>query len=161
MAAAIQPRINKAISDRLRADTVASPVTTGDSLQGLLQDAGAVLGGDGSIPLWWEFTPTPEVRPYLVFRAQERQTEIEPLRSGEAGYGGVPYEVELVLDGIAPGSGLDILDRVGTLLDAYQATVNSVRIEFLRVGEFCYPDYTASEKATTRMGLVWRVQVRP
>lgn len=158
MGAAVQPRINAAITDRLRSDTLASPVFSGDSLQVLMQAAGANLEG-GDIPLYWDMAPSSAKRPYLVFGPQQRESQaIAPL-CGNAIADEVPYEIRLSLTGINPQAGIGIVDRIGDLLDRYRATVEGMVVELYRVGDFCYPDFGATERGATVSGIVYRCRV--
>lgn len=149
-AGAIQARINKAIEDRLRSDT---------DLIELMRLAGAIV--TPHLPLYWWMAPAAAERPYLVYGPQERESQVEPTRCGGAGAGAINYEIRCITEGIDPSGALDILDRLATLLDGYSATIESVAVDFQRVGDVCYPDFAAMENGVTHTGLIYQVLVRP
>lgn len=158
MGAAIQQRVNRAITDRLRSDTLASPAVSGDSLQELLQLAGADLSN--GIPLYWDMAPSSAARPYIVYGPQQRESQAITTLCGEAVADEVLYEIRFSTGGIDPsGSSIDIVDRIGALLDRYRVVVRGVTVELYRVGDFCYPDWTATERGATVSGIVYRCRV--
>ncbi len=155
---AIQPRINKAIEDRLRGDTVAAPTLSGDSLEALLLAQGAVIEERG-IPLWWVGAHAGEQKPYLIYGPQTRESDIDANGCGVGDTGTIPYEIGLAQEGYAPADGIAIVDRLAELLDGYKTTVEGIGVEFWRTGDFCYPDPLAGEVGITRSGVVYRVRV--
>lgn len=155
---ALQPRINKAIEDRLRGDTAADPTLSGTSLEELLVALGAVVEPDG-IPLFWSMVPSGSSRPYLIYGPQSRDSEIEANGCGVGDTGTIGYEVGLVLDGIRPHAGMAAVDRLAALLDGYKVSVESIAVELWRTGDFCYPDPLAGEAGITRSGVVYRCRV--
>jgi hypothetical protein len=155
---AIQARINKAIEDRLRGDTVATPTFAGDSLEALLLAQGAVIE-DRGIPLWWTEAHAGEQKPYLIYGPQARESEIESNGCGVGDTGTIPYEVGLVQEGYTPSGGIAIVDRLARLLDGYKTTVEGIGVQLWRTGDFCYPDPLAGEVGITRSGVVYRVRV--
>ena len=66
MASAVQPRINKAIEDALRADT---------SLIELLRAIGGLTAIPTTLPLYWYMAPPSAALPYLVYGPQTRTEE--------------------------------------------------------------------------------------
>lgn len=152
MAGAIQPRVNKAIQDRLRANA---------ALLELLQEAGAKVTPSEGLPLWWWLAPPSAEPPYIVFGGRDQQSTVTPNRCGEAGDGSIDYVIELITEGLSPAGGLDIIDAVADLLDGYNVAVEGVQVDFLRIGDVCYPDYAISETGRTHTGLIYRVLVRP
>lgn len=159
MVGAIQPRINKAIEDRLRADTVANPQASGTSLQALLQSAGALLGVGLVMPIFWERSPAPAIRPYIVYGPQDPQTTLSAPICGIPYQGEVSYQIRYVLDGIDPAGGIDVIDRIATLLEVYAVSVSGGSIIFFRTGEFSFPDFGAQERGVTVSGIVYRCHV--
>lgn len=149
---AIQPRINKAIIALLGSD---------DTLAGLLAGIGGLVTPADGVPLFWFRAPANQEPPYLVFGPQDAQSVIDPLRCGEQGSGEVAYVVELITTGITPEDGLATMDRVGTLLDGYSVVVDSMTVDFIAMGDMCYPDFAVSEHGETHSGLIYRVLVRP
>lgn len=150
MAGAIQPRINKAIIDTLTAD---------ESLLDLVRS----LPGSAALealPLYWYRAPASAPRPYVMYGPTVQDTDTEPLRCGDAGLSEDIYEVLLITDGVSPGGGIAIVDRIADLLDGLTTTVEGVKVSFLRVGGRCIPDYTTLETAVTHNGLKYRAQVR-
>jgi hypothetical protein len=152
MAGAIQPRINKAILSLLGADA---------TLKGLLADLGALVTPADGAPLFWFRAPASVEPPYIVFGPQDTQSTIEPTRCGEFGQGQINYIVELITEGISPEDGLAAMDRVGVLLDGYDASVDNQVINFQAIGDMCYPDFEASEFGVTHTASVYRVLLRP
>lgn len=148
---AIQPRINKAIQDALRADS---------ELIELMRDAGGLLETPTSLPLYWFRAPASAKAPYIVYGAQSPSEETEPLRCGTPGLSEIDYEVRLVTEGISPGGGIAIVDRIGEVLDGLTVTVDGMSVSFLHIGGVCYPEFVTLETAVTNSGLIYRAQVR-
>jgi hypothetical protein len=53
--------------------------------------------------------------------------------------------------------GIATIDRIAVLLDAYDVTASSQRLNFARVGDYCYPDFAGGQQGVTLVGLVYRV----
>lgn len=157
-AGAIQPRINKAIEDRLRGDTLASSEVGGVPLAELLRAEGATLS-QGIMPLYWWMAPASAERPHLIYGPQARESETQSGICAVPFAGEVLYEVRYVVDGIDPSPGIAVLDRLAELLDAYAVEVGQCEVLFSRTGEFCYPDFAASERAASVSGIVFRCHV--
>lgn len=157
--ASVQARINKAITDRLLSDTVRDPQMVGDSLQILMQKAGALLGKDMEIPLYWDMAPSTAKRPYITYGPQQRESQGVSGLCGNPTEYEVPYEVRLSTTGIDPLGQIAIVDRIGALLSGYLVTIGGLKVELYETGEFCYPDFTAVEKGATISGYAYKCRV--
>lgn len=150
MASAVQPRINKAIEDALRADT---------SLIELLRAIGGLTAIPTTLPLYWYMAPPSAALPYLVYGPQTRTEETEPLRCGDRGLSEIVYEVRVVTKGITPADGIAIVDKIGDILDGLQVVVEGLKVSLLHAGGVCYPEFATQETAVTHSGLIYRAQV--
>ena len=160
MAGAIQARINMAIEARLRADTLASSEIAGVPLAELLRAQGAILGQSSPLPLMWSNVPMSQPRPYLVYRAGQRESSVEPLRCGRPGLGQIRYEVGCVVDDIKAGNTIAIIDRITDLLAGYVVEVDGATVSFLYEADVLFPDLSGAESGVTHSGVVFLAQVR-
>ena len=155
MSKALQPRINKAIEDRLRADTIASPTLAGDSLQKTMRDIGVPTDAP-RLPLYWWMAPANAPAPYLIYGPQERESTLTTPGCGTADGGEAIYEVRLVSAGIEVASDLPVVDRLAALLDNFTVTIAGVDLQFFAVADVCYPEFVTLEKGVTHTGRVYR-----
>jgi hypothetical protein len=145
MAGAIQPRINKAIINALTADETLLDLVR--ALPGAVAD---------SLPLYWFRAPASAPRPYLVFGSQTRESEVTRTLCGSVESLYLRYEVALIVEGIVPGAGLAVVDRLYTLLSGLVATVDTVAVSLWPTGDFCEPDYSTLEVGVTHTGLIFQ-----
>lgn len=148
--AAIQPRINKAIIELLSGD---------DTLKEALINAGALVTPADGVPLFWFRAPSEQVPPYLVFGPQDAQSTVERTLCGAPEAGVVVYMIDFVTKGINPEDGLEVADRLTTLLDRYSATVDDLAVSFLYDGDHWYPDFAVSEHGETHSLSFYRCRV--
>lgn len=148
---AIQPRINKAIEDKLRADS---------TLRELFVAAGGKFDAGGFLPLYWFRAPSSARAPYLVYAPQVRESEAEASRCGEGQVSYVAYDVQLTLPSVEPHKALGVVDRLAALLDGLEVSVDGLSVFLARAGDYCFPDFSASESGETVTGLVYRAQVK-
>lgn len=146
---AVQPRINKAIADALRADT---------SLANLFVSAGGVLDSGEYLPLYWMFAPPRREAPYLVFRKIGDETT-EYSRCGIAVRSRVPYSVDFITPGVDPDNCIAVVDRMAILLDGLRVAVDGLGVLLHRSGGDSMPDYNAGEAALTITSLYYDVLV--
>lgn len=152
MAGAIQPRINKAIEDRLRADA--------DLLE-LLRAAGGLLEPGLTMPIYLYTAPTSASLPYISYAPRDPEMSVSPLRAGAEGDGEIDYQIAYVVEGVDAYGTIAITDRMAALMDGYTTTVSSEKLNFLRTGSVFFVDFGAREHGVTVCGDIYRVLTRP